>query len=308
MSTTTETTPPVPRIAEIRAELDAIAPVPEDGEITAGQLARCFAVLAQEHYTGALLPGGTDQMAMLAAAEYAAADALFSLETATPGGTGDAFTGRAAERIRNLIAGDGDRMGEFLAAYLGEETSRKVNDLMEQLAAAMKEAEAPRDDRQHPMHGLLGEYLTVTNPDNGSSWTGRLIAYHDDPGAVIETADGTHMCLPQAFTITRADEPEAVAEPEPELPPGRYGRIELPGYRNHTGWIAEETRFGQVAAVVRDWDGLVVAEVFPGPACRVQYLPTPLKRPAPAPEQLALTAGSQWGSDDDDYDDERHPF
>jgi hypothetical protein len=86
------------------------------------------------------------------------------------------------------------------------------------------------------------------------------------------------------------------------LPPGRWGRVEMPGYRQHTGWIAEEARFGQAAAVVRDWDGAVVADVFPGPACRVVYLPTPLSRPDP--ERQAITASSWHGDDDDDPDDD----
>jgi transcriptional regulator with XRE-family HTH domain len=90
---------------------------------------------------------------------------------------------------------------------------------------------------------------------------------------------------------------------EPQLPDGRWGRIEMPGYRQHTGWIADEPRFGQQAAVVRDWDGRVVAEVFLGPACRVVYLPTPLNRPGPD-EPQAIAAGG-WGGD---LDDEGGPF
>ena len=76
--------------------------------------------------------------------------------------------------------------------------------------------------------------------------------------------------------------------------------MELPGYRNHTGWISEETRFGVPMAVVRGWDGEEVAQVAPGPGCQVVLLPTPLKRPDPATEPAALTAG--WGTADD-YDD-----
>lgn len=89
--------------------------------------------------------------------------------------------------------------------------------------------------------------------------------------------------------LTEADE-------ESPLPEGIYGRIELPGYRNHTGWVTEETRFGVQMAVVRDWDGRVVAEVAPGPLCQFVHLPTPLKRPDPQ-EQAAITSGA-GGSDD----------
>jgi hypothetical protein len=45
------------------------------------------------------------------------------------------------------------------------------------------------------------------------------------------------------------------AGPEPELPEGEFGRIEMPGYRQHTGWVTDGTRFGHPVAVVRDWDG-----------------------------------------------------
>lgn len=83
---------------------------------------------------------------------------------------------------------------------------------------------------------------------------------------------------------------------EPALPEGIYGRVELPGYRNHTGWVTEETRFGVQMAVVRDWDGRVVAEVAPGPLCQFVHLPTPLKRPDPQ-ERAAITSGA-GGSDD----------
>lgn len=93
---------------------------------------------------------------------------------------------------------------------------------------------------------------------------------------------------------------------EPSLPEGIYGRIELPGYRNHTGWVTEETRFGVQMAVVRDWDGRVVAEVAPGPLCQFVHLPTPLKRPEPQ-ERAAITSGNPWGDEPDDWD-ERNPF
>lgn len=48
--------------------------------------------------------------------------------------------------------------------------------------------------------------VTVTNPHLGSSWTGRLLAYHEDPGVVIEPDSGPRMCLPASFTITEAPE------------------------------------------------------------------------------------------------------
>lgn len=92
----------------------------------------------------------------------------------------------------------------------------------------------------------------------------------------------------------------AIPEEDPR-PDGFFGRVELPGYRQHTGWLAEETRFGQQLAVVRDWDGNVLAEVCIGPMCQVVHLPTPLRRPEPP---KAITAG---GDDDEElerYDEE----
>jgi hypothetical protein len=99
------------------------------------------------------------------------------------------------------------------------------------------------------------------------------------------------------------EEREAIAALplEPPLPPGQFGRIELPGYRNHTGWITEETRFGVQLAVIRDWDGHEVAAVAVGPLCQVVYLPTPLRRPDPGP-LAALPAGHYEGYYGDEGD------
>ena len=106
----------------------------------------------------------------------------------------------------------------------------------------------------------------------------------------------------------------AVSQREPEatpLPEGIFGRVELPGYRQHTGWITEETVFGLQMAVIRDWDGRVLAEVALGPGSQVVHLPTPLKRPEP---RAALPRGTGWddgpGEDfdpDEDLDDEDGP-
>jgi hypothetical protein len=94
-------------------------------------------------------------------------------------------------------------------------------------------------------------------------------------------------------------------QPEP-LPDGIFGRVELPGWRNHTGWITDEVRFGEQMCVVRDWDGRVIAMVKLGPACQVLPLPTPLKRPEP---RLALPAGRGEDQDpDEDLTDEHGPF
>lgn len=95
---------------------------------------------------------------------------------------------------------------------------------------------------------------------------------------------------------------------EDSRPAGIFGRVELPGYRQHTGWITEEPRFGQQMAVVRDWDGREIAMAALGPGCQVVVLPTPRKRPE-APK--AITGGYGPGiaadidGDEDDEDEDR---
>lgn len=90
--------------------------------------------------------------------------------------------------------------------------------------------------------------------------------------------------------LEAAEAAEAVQEPP--LPPGRWGRIEIPGFRQHTGWITEETRFGVQMAIVRDFSGIEEAAVAVGPGSRVVFLPTPLRRPEP--ELPALPAGEAY--------------
>lgn len=99
--------------------------------------------------------------------------------------------------------------------------------------------------------------------------------------------------------------PEPEAGPEPPLPAGQFARVELPGYRQHVGWVTDENRFGVQMAVVRDWDGREMAAAVIGPNSQVVYLPTPLKRPEP---QQAITG---WGSPPDfenDDEDDDNPF
>lgn len=53
---------------------------------------------------------------------------------------------------------------------------------------------------------LLGHRVTVTNPNNSTSWTGTLIAVTDGPSVIIDQDTGPRMTLPQRFTITTADD------------------------------------------------------------------------------------------------------
>jgi hypothetical protein len=144
-------TPPPSRIAEIRAELDSIAPLPENGPVTVAELARYFAVRAQER-GWRTLNGATLDRAQIAAmaAEFAAAHALYALYAQSHAGpelplgiepaVDEALRGitpdEAATQLRDAIC-DGDGIGEWLYAHLGDKTCRKVNDLASELDAAL---------------------------------------------------------------------------------------------------------------------------------------------------------------------------
>ena len=54
------------------------------------------------------------------------------------------------------------------------------------------------------LKALLGGRVTVTDPAHGSTWTGKLVGLHDDPGVIIEEDGGFRICLPQSFTVTAA--------------------------------------------------------------------------------------------------------
>lgn len=114
--------------------------------------------------------------------------------------------------------------------------------------------------------------------------------------AAVRWRDGYHRLL-GGSPLPALEEP-----PVPPLPPGQFVRVELPGYRQHTGWVTEETRAGAGVLVIRDWNGAVQAEVFPGAGCQVVHLPTPLKRPEASP-QLAISGRDFIGDDLDDYPD-----
>lgn len=127
-------------------------------------------------------------------------------------------------------------------------------------------------------------------------------------GKDVPAEDGEHEAnvvlarCAEALEATEGSEEEGGTAPEPDLPPGRYARVEIPGFRQNTGWVTEETRFGVQCAVVRDWSGVVEAEVVIGPGSRVVYLPTPLKRPEP---QAAIECGTGGFGYEVDGPDER---
>jgi hypothetical protein len=126
-----------PRLREIRAKLDAIAPFPDGENVTARELARYMAVRAQERFTKMLHPAVPLDAAQVAAmgAEFAAAHALFALaeadgNVAPEDESSSAFT---AAQIRDAIE-DGGEIGSWLYEHLGEETSNEVASLAGELA------------------------------------------------------------------------------------------------------------------------------------------------------------------------------
>lgn len=121
-------------IMDLRTRLTALAAYPEDGPVKAWDMARHFAIRAQERWVRQL-DGRTDidhQQLAVMAAEFAAAHALYSAMT---GARPDDF----ATEIRDALE-DGGVIGEWLWDYLGDETCSKVRELTEALMAAQQEA------------------------------------------------------------------------------------------------------------------------------------------------------------------------
>ena len=98
------------------------------------------------------------------------------------------------------------------------------------------------------------------------------------------------------------------ADPRPD---GFWGRVEIAGYRDATGWVTDEPRFGLQMAVVRDWDGRVIDEFAMGPNSRIEHLPTPMKRPGPRAITASGSAAEGDAGDPDEYltgDDDEDEF
>lgn len=85
-------------------------------------------------------------------------------------------------------------------------------------------------------------------------------------------------------------------QPDPELPPGEYARVEIMGHASVTGWVTDGTRAGVPVMVVRDWDGKVLREVPGHSLYQFRPLPTPLRYPEPV---AAITCSSADGTSDD---------
>lgn len=125
-----------------------------------------------------------------------------------------------------------------------------------------------------------------------------------------ELVEVTPLALAEGILEHLAAAGEGASEAaEPPLPEGQFGRIELPGYRQHTGFVTEESRFGVQVATVRDWDGQVIAEVMPGPGSQFVHLPAPLKRPASdRPSLRSIEPPALFGDDEADLTEDGGPW
>lgn len=147
-------------IREIRADLNAITPWHETGDVTAAGLARHFAGAALERWSRSLNDesgiGSELYMARLAAmcADFAAAVALAALADPLspplwgPEGFGANSPGElaqaAATMIRDVLE-DGDSAGEWLHEFLGKDTAQEITRLAAELdAARAKTPEVPQ--------------------------------------------------------------------------------------------------------------------------------------------------------------------
>jgi len=117
----------------IRQKLDTIAPLPEDGPVSAAAMARYFAVRALER-NARLLDHRVEWDARHIAAmcaEFAAALALDALAGSAP----DQDSRRAAAAIRDCLE-DGGGPGEWLWEFLGGDTAQAVSALAGELTEA----------------------------------------------------------------------------------------------------------------------------------------------------------------------------
>jgi len=117
----------------------------------------------------------------------------------------------------------------------------------------------------------------------------RVLAFTEGDGGEVTDADIDAIAdIAARYSEAAPSGPaKAAGEPQPAspLPPGIYGRVELPGFRKHTGWMTEGMLAGQAVMVISDRDGEVLAEYIPGPASRFVRLPVPVpSQPGEEPE------------------------
>ena len=109
---------------------------------------------------------------------------------------------------------------------------------------------------------------------------------------------GRYKALVAEYAAAKAGKvAEAEPEPVPPLPPGDYGRIEIPGFRNHVGWWTDGLMAGQPVMVCSDRNGKVLARYIPGPGFRFVDLEVPS-----VTVQQEDPAAIEWRADPDDDD------
>jgi len=162
------------------------------------------------------------------------------------------------------------------------------------LSASREAAPVPSE----PVMELLEDawkLIRATDPSPmPESWKAAVTAWRDRYEGVVRG----YAAAKAGCRAAEADEP--APEPVPPLPPGDYGRIEIPGFRNHVGWWTDGLMAGQPVMVCSDRDGKVLARYIPGPGFRFVDLEVPsvtVRQDEPA----AL----EWrrDPDDDDSDD-----
>lgn len=172
------------------------------------------------------------------------------------------------------------------------------------------------------LSGLLGKRVTITSPDAVSSWTGRVIAYHQDPGIVIEQDDGIRTCLPQAFTVTEADSASPFADAttlDGSTPgagaatrPGRRARVEVKGFRDLGVVRVTETTLAGEPMLHAECDDGSSADFPPSSLHFITWLPDGALE-GMARAALPASAGGfdpryETGEDEDGDETERLPF
>ena len=145
MSTETTAMPDhVRKQFEIRRKLDAIAPLSDDPDVTvtATELARYFAVRAQERFIRVAdprVPYDAQQIPLMCA-EFAAAHALYALAESDGNVSADdeSSSSFVATQIREALE-DGGEIGGWLFEHLGADTAKAVSALGDELTEAQAE-------------------------------------------------------------------------------------------------------------------------------------------------------------------------
>lgn len=143
------------RIREVRDAIEALAPIPKDGKVSALALAKHQAVSAMWRLTAEMsTPGVRIEVIEVVCAEFAASAALYALAGAgrgpeldmgLPPAIPDVLRDMTPAQVAGFIRDQwefGDSIGEFLYEFLGRETADHVAALTAELVNLCAEAKA----------------------------------------------------------------------------------------------------------------------------------------------------------------------